>query len=187
MSLISKLLGTNKTLEPAIKPTAGPTLDAPVIPLLILANFGYSNARGHHNMFRFQLYTYLVEERLEQHDIPVNRYEWTSHVYPYLGDREYPMSKQFHVDVKHGFPNNSPSKPVFETSHARTFGGLQRTYRRPSGYTDLYIAEYFNHTTVSLETVEKHVNDVLDEYTSVSHFEIPNILSEKYPSFRNPA
>lgn len=186
MGLISKLLGTNNEIKPDITPTHSDALDAQAIPLLLLANFGYNDVRGRHNLFWFRLYTYLVEERLEQHDIPVNRYEWTSRSYPSLGNREYPMSEQFHADVKRGFPNNSRTKPVFETSQSTTFGGKTRTYRRPSGYTDLYIEKYFDYTTVSIETVETHVNAVLDEYENVGNFDIHDILFEDYPTFRNP-
>lgn len=167
MGLLNALLGTNDdpftvSTDPALEPTPFPGVDAPVITLMLLIQLDYDKIQGYRHHDLLMQYTYLIEERLEDADIRVNRYEWDT-TPPADQHDEYVHSEQFLADLHDGFRTHSESKPVVHATDTATYGGDPLRLYRPSGYTDLYIEEYFDNTLADRENVEALINEFTDE------------------------
>lgn len=167
---------------PQIKATRSSSLNTAVIPLFLLNALDYEPRKGYPHHKVLMVMTYFVEERLEEQDVPLNRYDWTAREYQPIG--KIPYSRQFLTDLHDGLAEVSDSKPVLLSSDSKTYDGSPRRYYTVTGYTDLYIQKYFKHTAVELSTVEDTVNELVDELPEPSNAkldEMRNRLVEQEP------
>lgn len=165
-SLLGKSSPFTTECEPDLHPTRGPGLDAQAIPLMLLNMLDYDVRVGYRHTTLLMMYTYCVEDHLEDNGIEVNRYNWN--IKEDAVGRAYPYSEQLKSDLWEGYPNNEP--PAIHTQDSATFGGKPIRYNGPNGYTDLFIAKYFEHADADRSDVKDLINQLLDEIPDKAQF-----------------
>lgn len=168
MSIIDTIIDTITTRSaftadttPDIKATHDPGLDTQVIPLMLLTALDYDTRHGFRHHQLLALHTFVIEERLADRGITLNRYDWTP-TSTWRG--RIPQSEQFYADLYDGFTSVSDTEPPVRTRDTTTFDGDPVRFYTVTGYTDLYIQQYFDHATVAYDVVEDVVRDHVDTF-----------------------
>lgn len=184
MNLLSKITGLGRTdpfttnKNPDIEPSNGPRLDAPVLILQLLTQLEYDTRQGYRHHDMLAQYTYIIQQRLEEHSIEVNGYTW-SHLPREDQHDHFVHSEQFYADLYDGLPNTT--KPAVRTSDDTTYGGDPLRFYSVNGHTDLYINEYYENTTADREEVEAIVTEFVSELPGPVSNNMTYILDECLP------